>query len=139
MSPFNKNSRRTGFGAIAMGLVFSVSPRVQASIPASTPSPQPHSDAIVVGAGIAGLSAAWELAQGGAMVVVVDMASVFGGHAVMATGDLCLIGTPEQAERGIKDTPEVALNDFVTWGEDPNPEWTRGIMLTTPAAKSATG
>ena len=49
-------------------------------------------DAIVVGGGIAGLSAAYELAAGGADVIVVDMASIFGGHAVMATGDLTIVG-----------------------------------------------
>lgn len=82
-------------------------------------------DAIVVGAGIAGLCAAWELAQGGAKVVVVDMASVFGGHAVMATGDLCMVGTPFQESQGVHDSPEIAYKDFVTWGEDPNLEWVR--------------
>ncbi len=82
-------------------------------------------DAIVVGSGIAGLSAAYELAKGGANVVIVDMASVFGGHAVMATGDLCLIDTPFQQSQGIEDSPDLAFKDFMTWGEDPNPEWVR--------------
>lgn len=82
-------------------------------------------DAIVVGSGIAGLSAAFELAKGGAAVTMIDMASVFGGHAVMATGDLCLIGTPFQTANGVKDTPDLAYKDFMTWGEDPNPQWVR--------------
>ena len=50
----------------------------------------------IVGAGISGLCAALEAARGGANVTVLDMASVFGGHAVMSTGMLCLVGTPEQ-------------------------------------------
>lgn len=82
-------------------------------------------DAIVVGSGIAGLSAASELANGGARVLIVDMASVFGGHAVMATGDLCLIDTPFQRARGIQDSPDLAYQDFMRWGEDPNPQWVR--------------
>jgi uncharacterized protein len=82
-------------------------------------------DAIVVGSGIAGLSAAHELALGGARVAIVDMASVFGGHAVMATGDLCLVGTPFQEAHGAHDTPDIAYRDFVAWGEDPDPAWTR--------------
>ncbi len=82
-------------------------------------------DAIVVGAGIAGLAAAWELAQGGAKVTVIDMASVFGGHAVMATGDLCLIGTPFQEARGLHDNRDVAYRDFIAWGEDADPAWVR--------------
>jgi flavocytochrome c len=88
----------------------------------------PHrdqTDVIVVGSGIAGLSAAYELGRGGARVVVVDMASIFGGHAVMATGDLCLIDTPFQQARGIHDSAQLAYEDFMRWGEDPNPEWVR--------------
>lgn len=91
----------------------------------STPPAPPPADAIVVGAGLAGLSAAWELARGGANVTVVDMASVFGGHAVMAEGILCIVDTPDQAALGLRDRPAIAYNDFVTWGEDPNPDWVR--------------
>ena len=80
-------------------------------------------DAIVVGAGIAGLSAAYELANGGASVIVVDTASIFGGHAVMATGDLTIVGTPFQEAHGQKDSVELALADFQKWGEDPDPTW----------------
>lgn len=82
-------------------------------------------DAIVVGAGISGLSAAWELARSGANVTVVDISSVFGGHAVMATGDLCMTGTAYQEAHGIKDTPEIAIRDFLAWGRDANPDWVR--------------
>jgi flavocytochrome c len=94
------------------------------STPASLPDVA-RADAIIVGAGIAGLSAAYELARGGAHVVVMDMASVFGGHAVMATGDVCIVGTPYQEAHGAHDTPEIAYQDFVKWGDDPNPEWAR--------------
>jgi len=82
-------------------------------------------DAIVVGSGIAGLSAAYEPAKGGAKVSDIDMASVFGGHAVMATGDLCLVATPFQEAQGIKDSPDLAYQDFMKWGDDANPEWVR--------------
>ncbi|HTM46745.1 MAG TPA: FAD-dependent oxidoreductase [Polyangiaceae bacterium] len=91
----------------------------------STETPIPEWDVIVVGSGIAGLSAAYELGIGGADVLVTDMASVFGGHAVMATGDLCLVGTPYQEAHGIKDTPDLAYQDFVAWGEDPDLDWVR--------------
>jgi flavocytochrome c len=82
-------------------------------------------DAIVVGGGIAGLSAAYELASGGASVIVVDMASIFGGHAVMATGDLALVATPFEEQHGVKDSVELALKDMKDWGEDPDPFWSR--------------
>lgn len=91
----------------------------------ATPAGVTTADAIIVGSGIAGLSAAYELALGGARVSVIDMATVFGGHAVMATGDLCLIGTPFQEQAGIKDSAELAYQDFMKWGDDANPEWVR--------------
>ena len=93
--------------------------------PPAPPSYPARADAIVVGSGIAGLSAAWELARGGANVVVLDMASVFGGHAVMSEGILCVPGTPEQTAAGIKDSPDLAYRDFISWGEDAHPEWVR--------------
>lgn len=82
-------------------------------------------DIVVVGAGISGLSAALEAGRSGASVVVIDMSSVFGGHAVMAQGLLSIVGTPLQAKAGIEDSPALAIEDFKNWGEDPNPEWVR--------------
>lgn len=82
-------------------------------------------DVVVVGAGIAGLSAALDAADAGARVTVVDMWSVFGGHAVMSQGGLCIVGSPVQQAAGIADTPDLAFNDFVKWGEDPDREWVR--------------
>ncbi|MFQ5788961.1 MAG: FAD-dependent oxidoreductase, partial [Acidobacteriota bacterium] len=82
-------------------------------------------DVLIVGAGIAGLSAALEAARGGGEVRVLDMSSVFGGHAVVAHGGLCIIGSPIQAENGIADTPAIAYQDFIDWGEDADPAWVR--------------
>jgi succinate dehydrogenase/fumarate reductase flavoprotein subunit len=80
---------------------------------------------IVVGAGIAGLSAALEAARLGVAVTVIEQNSVFGGHAVISSGGLCLIGTPLQERLKIADSLELAQRDFETWGEDPDPEWVR--------------
>jgi len=82
-------------------------------------------DVIVVGAGIAGLTTALEAARGGARVAVVDIASVFGGHAVVSEGGLALIGTPLQEKLGVHDSPGLAYRDFLRWGEDANAEWVR--------------
>src|SRR5579863_1805356 len=82
-------------------------------------------DVIVVGAGISGLSAALELGRGGANVTVVDMSSVFGGHAVMSQGSVSIVATPAQERAGIHDSPDLACQDFHTWGEDPDSAWVR--------------
>lgn len=93
---------------------------------AGSPRPAPATtDVIVVGAGLSGLTAALELGRAGVQVIVVDMASVFGGHAVMANGDLNIVRTPFQAARGIEDSPEVAYNDMIKWGKTTSVEWTR--------------
>lgn len=84
-----------------------------------------QSDVIVVGAGISGLSAALELGRSGARVAVIDMSSVFGGHAVMSQGSVSLVGTPDQERAGIHDSPDLAFKDFHAWGEDPTTEWVR--------------
>ena len=87
--------------------------------------PETQPDVIVVGAGISGLSAALEAERGGARVEVIDMGSVFGGHAVMAHGGLAIVGTPIQEAAGIEDSVELAYSDFLNWGEDPDPDWVR--------------
>ena len=84
---------------------------------------QPY-DVIVVGAGIAGLSSALELGRGGARVLVVEMNSVGGGHAVMA-GGFAFVDTPLQRAKGVEDSPERAFQDWTAWGETNDPVWTR--------------
>lgn len=80
-------------------------------------------DLLVVGAGIAGLSSAIEAATRGAQVTVVDMWSIFGGHAVMSQGGLCIVDSPYQRSQGIEDSPALAAKDFLEWGEDAEREW----------------
>ncbi|MBN2439541.1 MAG: FAD-dependent oxidoreductase [Deltaproteobacteria bacterium] len=87
-------------------------------------------EVIVVGAGIAGLSAAWELAQKGVDVTVIEMQPLFGGTATMSEGAICIVGTPEQARAGVLDAPQTAFEDFMTYGWDesgpgPDAEWVR--------------
>ncbi len=78
---------------------------------------------IVVGGGLAGLSAAAEAASAGARVVLIDRWSVFGGHAVVSGGGITMVGTPVQQAAGITDTPALAAEDFAAWGGDVNQTW----------------
>ena len=89
-----------------------------------TEQPILDSEAIVVGAGIAGLSAAVEMGRDGVNVLVLDMNSVIGGHAVMA-GGFAIVDTPIQKRDGFTDSPEKAYTDWVEWTEDGNPDWIR--------------
>lgn len=85
-------------------------------------------EVIVVGAGIAGLAATWELAQKDVDVAVMDMQAHSGGTALMSEGAICIVGTPQQVQDGIVDSPQIAYQDFMTYGHDeggsgPDAEW----------------
>lgn len=72
-------------------------------------------DVIVVGAGLAGLVAATELADAGKRVIVVDQEGEqnLGGQAFWSLGGLFLVDTPEQRRLGIKDSHDLALQDWL--------------------------
>jgi len=91
---------------------------------ACAPPPKFSSDVTVVGAGIAGLAAALEAADNGANVIVVDINTVGGGHAVKA-GGLAMVNTQLQRAKGIEDSPELATAELLAWGEDADPHWVK--------------
>ena len=71
-------------------------------------------DVIVVGAGLSGLVAAAEIADAGRRVLVVDQESAanLGGQAHWSFGGLFLVDSPEQRRMGIKDTVDLAWQDW---------------------------
>jgi len=71
-------------------------------------------DAIIIGAGIAGLTAALELAKQNKQVLVLDAQAEdkIGGLARKAFGGMALVGTPEQKRSGIIDNANIALKDW---------------------------
>ncbi|GAA4670768.1 FAD-binding dehydrogenase [Gordonia humi] len=72
-------------------------------------------DAVVVGAGLAGLVATYELTRAGRRVVVVDQENRanLGGQAYWSLGGIFLVDSPEQRRLGVKDSPELALQDWM--------------------------
>lgn len=72
-------------------------------------------DVIVVGAGLAGLVATHELVKAGRSVLVVDQENRknLGGQAFWSLGGLFLVNSPEQRRLGIKDSAELALQDWL--------------------------
>src|SRR3954466_8794742 len=72
-------------------------------------------DAIVVGAGLAGLVAAAELADAGRRGVLVDQEpeASFGGQAFWSFGGLFLVDSPEQRRLRIRDSHELAWQDWL--------------------------
>ena len=86
-------------------------------------------DVIVVGAGLAGLVAACEVVERGRRVLVVDQenADNLGGQAFWSFGGLFFVDSPEQRRLGIRDSHELALQDWLgTAGFDrPEDHWPR--------------
>jgi hypothetical protein len=72
-------------------------------------------DVIVVGAGLAGLAATAELARAGRRVLLLDQEpeANLGGQAFWSFGGLFLVDTPEQRRMGIKDSRELAWQDWL--------------------------
>ncbi|HET7414451.1 MAG TPA: FAD-binding dehydrogenase [Arthrobacter sp.] len=72
-------------------------------------------DVIVVGAGLAGLTATAELADAGKKVILLDQESEanLGGQAFWSLGGLFMVDTPEQRRMGIRDSQELALQDWM--------------------------
>ncbi len=72
-------------------------------------------DVIVVGGGLAGLVAACEVADAGKSVIVVDQEGEqsLGGQAFWSFGGLFLVDSPEQRRLGIKDSFDLALQDWM--------------------------
>jgi len=76
-------------------------------------------DIVIIGAGIAGLVAAFECLERNKTVTIIDRhtAENVGGLARMAFGGMALVDTPVQRRMGVKDSPELALADWHSFAE----------------------
>jgi predicted oxidoreductase len=86
-------------------------------------------DVIVVGAGLAGLTATAEIADAGRSVLLIDQEpeASLGGQAFWSLGGLFLVDSPEQRRARIKDSFELAWQDWLGSAQfdRPEDEWPR--------------
>jgi predicted oxidoreductase len=88
-----------------------------------------QAEVIVVGAGLAGLAATAELAEAGRHVLLIDQEpeTSIGGQAFWSLGGLFFVNSPEQRRARIRDSFELAWQDWLgSAGFDrPEDEWPR--------------
>lgn len=103
-------------------------------------------DAIVVGAGLSGLVAACELVDRGLRVLILDQenSANLGGQAFWSFGGLFFVDSPEQRRLGIRDSHELALQDWLGTAAFDRPEdyWPRQwahAYVDFAAGRSAAG
>jgi predicted oxidoreductase len=104
-----------------------------------------EADAIVVGAGLAGLVAAAELADAGKHVIVVDQEpeQSLGGQAFWSLGGLFFVDSPEQRRMRIRDSFDLAFQDWMGTAKFDRPEdrwpreWARAYLEFAAGEKRA--
>ncbi len=87
---------------------------------------QYQADVIIAGGGLAGIVTAYELLDQNKKVLLLDRDTQenFGGLAKKSFGGVMMVGTPLQKK--IKDTPELALADWLSYAEfGEDDEWPR--------------
>lgn len=85
-----------------------------------------EAEVVVIGGGLAGMATALDLLDAGKRVVLLDAASRdrFGGLALRSFGGMFFVDSPEQRKTRIKDSVDLAMRDWVRYGElDPADVW----------------
>ena len=84
---------------------------------------------IVVGGGLAGLSAALTASAHGARVTLIDKEPKLGGNSAKATSGLNAVGTTAQSEAGVNDEETLFINDTLESGQGlSDPEMVRTLV-----------
>lgn len=90
-----------------------------------------QADVIIVGGGLAGLVAAAELGDAGKRVIILEQEgeNSLGGQAFWSLGGLFFVDSPEQRRMRIKDSRELAWQDWLGSAQfdRPEDEWPRKV------------
>ncbi|CAE7613769.1 osm1 [Symbiodinium sp. CCMP2592] len=92
----------------------------------------PTNQAIVVGGGLGGMSAANTVVEHGGRVVLLDKSSFCGGNSTKATSGINGAGTKTQKAKGIPDTAEIFTQDTLKGGAK-KPELAKLLCVNSAA------
>jgi uncharacterized protein len=110
-------------------------------LPADAGSTELRADAIVIGAGLAGLVATAELVDAGKRVLLLEQEpeASLGGQAFWSLGGLFLVDSPEQRRARIKDSFELAWSDWLSSAQFDRPEDEHAKRFARAYVEFATG
>lgn len=78
-----------------------------------------EADVVVVGSGIAGLSAAVAAREAGAKrVLLLEKGSLAGGHSIYSSGSISVVSRKLQGPKGFQDSPEIFARDSYAFGDN---------------------
>ncbi len=100
-------------GTMALNLMGGTAEAADRSIPKTWDETY---DVVVIGSGFAGFAAAIEARNAGAEVVIIEKMPLHGGNSIINGGDFAAAGTKLQQENGVKDSPELMLQDMLKAG-----------------------
>ncbi len=106
---FLKTTGGVALGGVAVGALAGPSKVFGAEMPTKWDE---EVDVVVIGSGFAGLAAAIEAKQAGSSVAVLEKMPTHGGNSIINGGVFAVAGSPKQAAEGIKDSPELLLQDM---------------------------
>jgi fumarate reductase flavoprotein subunit len=75
-----------------------------------------RTDVLIVGCGAVGVAAGLQVHEAGAQVMVIEKEAHLGGAAAISGGGCSCVGTQLQRAH-IADSPDLAFDDWITWGE----------------------
>lgn len=85
-------------------------------------------DVIVIGSGLAGLTAAVSAREAGAeRVLILEKGPLAGGHSLYASGSIAVLSPKRQKRYGFEDSEELWVEDAVKAGDTPDRERVRSL------------
>ncbi|KJH53120.1 flavocytochrome c [Dictyocaulus viviparus] len=96
--------------------------------------PSENEPIIIVGGGLAGLSAAIEALNHDAKVIIIDSEKALGGNSAKASSGINACGTKTQEKMGIKDSRDLFFMDTMNAGDRENDEGLVDILIEQSSA-----
>jgi len=94
-------------------------------------------DVVVVGSGVAGMTAAWTAAQLGLQAIILEKTELFGGNSALSGGGAWMPNAPEFIRNGQQDDPAALFAYLRALAPDVDPARQRRFLAEAPKVHEA--